>query len=134
MAALNGERLRGAMGVYRAQVIDAFVSALYGPAGGHAAKALEELHAMEALPEMREVLRRTGTKSQKGKAIEASIQELEARATLPRPAEAREVGADTLPRVADDPGPAPDTLPRAARRGEAEEGESAARESEELPE
>ncbi len=131
LAALAGDasRIRDAVGEYRGQVVDAFVVALGGPSGMHAARALEELHAMEALPEMREVLRRTGTKSRKGKAIEAVIQELEARAALPRPAAAREVGADTLPRVADDPGPAPDTLPRAVA-----EGEGASQESEELPE
>ena len=68
---------------------------------------------MEALPGMREVLRQTGTRNRTGQAIEASIRALEARAALPRPAQSREVGADTLPRVADDPGPATDTLPRA---------------------
>ena len=115
LAALAGDvsRIKDAVGAYRGQVIDAFVVALEGPSGMHAARALEELHAMEALPGMRAVLRRTGTKSRRGAAIQASIQELEARAALPRPAEGREVGADTLPRVADDPGPASDTLPRA---------------------
>ena len=114
----DASRIRDAVGEYRGEVIDAFVVALDGPSGMHAAKALEELHAIEALPGMRAVLRRTGTKSRTGKAIEASIQELEARAALPRPAEAREVGADTLPRVADDPGRATDTLPRAMDEGE----------------
>ena len=104
------------MGAYRTQVIDAFVSALLGPSGMHAARALEELHAMEALPSMRESLRRTGTKGQVGAAIEASIRELEARAALPRPAGGREVVADTLPRVADDPAPTTDTLPRAVEK------------------
>jgi hypothetical protein len=115
LAALTGDAssIRGAVGVYRGQVIDAFVSALSGPTGGLAAKALEELRAMEALPMMRESLRATGTKGPVGVAIQASIREIEARAALPRPAEGREVGPNTLPRVADDPGPATDTLPRA---------------------
>jgi len=119
LAALTGDasRLRDAVGAYRV-VIDCFVVALEGPSGMHAARALEELHAMEALPAMREVLRRTGTRSRTGAAIEASIRELEARAALPRPAQAREVGADTLPRAADDPGPATDTLPRAVKEGD----------------
>ena len=124
LAALTGDasRIRDAVGAYRGEVIDGFVFALDGPSGMHAAKALEELHAMKALPAMREALRRTGTKSPKGAAIEASIRELEARAALPRPAEGREVGADTLPRVADDPGPGTDTLPRIVRKeGEVEE-------------
>lgn len=73
---------------------------------------------MEALPEMREVLRMTGTKGPVGAAIEASIRELEARSALPRPAAGREAVADTLPRVADDPGPATDTLPRAVKEGD----------------
>ncbi len=114
LAALAGDtsRIKEAVGAYREQVIDAFVNALAGASGTHAAKALEELHAMEALPRMREVLRQTGTRNRTGRAIEASIQALEARAALPRPAQGREVGADTLPRAADEPGPEPDTLPR----------------------
>ena len=92
--------------------------ALRGPSGRHSARALEELRAMEALPEMREVLRMTGTKGPVGAAIEASIRELEARSALPRPAAGREAVADTLPRVADDPGPATGTLPRAVKEGD----------------
>jgi hypothetical protein len=120
LAALAGDtsRIGHAAGPYRGQVIDAFVVALEGPAGMYAARALEELHAMEVLPAMRAVLRRTGTGSRRGAAIEAAIRELEARSALPRPAGAREVGADTLPRAAVDPGPATDTLPRAAEEGE----------------
>ena len=68
-------------------------------------------------PEMREMLRRTGTRSRTGTAIQAAIRELEARAALPRPAEGRDVEADTLPRVADDPGPATETLPRSVEEG-----------------
>jgi hypothetical protein len=125
LAALVGDapRIKGAVGAYRGEVIDAFVNALEGASGTsntrsrntaiHAAKALEDLHATEALPWMREALRRTGTRNRAGQAIEASIQALEARAALPRPAQGREVGADTLPRAADEPGPATDTLPRA---------------------
>ncbi len=115
LAALAGDvsRIRDAAGAYRTQVIDAFVLALYGPSGGHAARALDELHATEALPSLRECLRWTGIKGPVSAAIQASIRELEARSALPRPAEGREVVSDTLPRVADDPGPAPDTLPRA---------------------
>ncbi len=132
LAALNGDasRIKDAVGAYRGQVIDCFVLALGGhvtdafvltpdgPAGVHAAKALEELHALEALPGMRDALRRAGKKSPTAAAIRASIKELEARAALPRPAQAREVVADTLPRVVDDPGPATDTLPRALQEGE----------------
>ena len=116
LAALSGDasRLRDTVGGYRAPVIDGFVNALEGASAIHAAKALEEIHAMEALPGMRVALRHTGTKSPKGAAIQASIQELEARAALPRPAEGRAVGADTLPRVADDPGPTTEPLPRVA--------------------
>jgi hypothetical protein len=128
LAALSGDpsQLRDAVGAYRGQVIDAFLGALNGPASIHAAEALEELHAVEALQGMRDVLRQTAIESPAGAAIRASIQALEARAALPRPAEGREVGADTLPRVAADPGPATDTLPRAVqnrRREEAQVGE-----------
>ncbi len=120
LAALSGDvsRLREAVEEYRAQALDAFVSALDGGSGMHAARALEELHALEALPELREVLRRTGTKGPVGAAIEATIRELEARSSLPRPAAGRGPVADTLPRVADDPGPATDTLPRVVEEGE----------------
>ena len=115
LAALAGaaSRIKGAVGEYREQVIDALVNALDGASPIHAAKVLEELHAMEALLAMREILRMTGTSNRTGQAIDAAIQALEARAALPRPAEGRELVPDTLPRAADDPAPATDTLPRA---------------------
>ncbi len=115
LAALAGaaSRIKGAVGEYREQVIDALVNALDGASPIHAAKVLEELHAMEALLAMREILRMTGTSNRTGQAIDAAIQALEARAALPRPAEGRELVPDTLPRAADDPAPVTDTLPRA---------------------
>ena len=73
---------------------------------------------MEALPEMREMLRRTGPRSPTGQALQAAIRGLEARAVLPRPAEGREVGADTLPRVADDSRWATETLPGGVEEGD----------------
>ena len=43
-------RLKAYGGEYRAQVIDALGDALEGPSGTHAANALAEIHAVEALP------------------------------------------------------------------------------------
>ena len=120
LAALVGDisKIKAAVGIYRSQVIEAFVVALEGTAGFHAAKALGELQALEALPEMRAVLRRVGERGRKGQALRAAIQELEARAALPRPADGGEVVADTLPRAAGEPGPETDTLPRSADESE----------------
>ncbi len=116
-AALGGDyvRLKAYDGGYRAGIIAALGHALEGSGGRHAADALAEIHAVEALPRLREVLRSFGTRDATGRAISAAVGRLEARAALPRAASATDVEVDTLPRSAGAPGPDPDTLPRGSR-------------------
>ena len=117
VAALGGDfgRLKADDGGYRADIIAALGSALDGSSGTHAANALAEIHAVEALPRLREVLRSFGTRDSRGQAISNAIQKLEARAALPRAASAADAEVDTLPRSARGPGPDPGTLPRGSR-------------------
>jgi len=114
LAALRGDLgpLKADDGAYRAQMVAALEGALEGPSGTHAANALAGIHAVEALPRLREVLRRTGSQEAAGPAVAAAIRRLEARAALPRAASAARVGLDTLPRSARAPGPDSRTLPR----------------------
>ncbi|MCY3704389.1 MAG: hypothetical protein OXH08_02660, partial [Gammaproteobacteria bacterium] len=114
LAALRGDLgpLKADDGAYKAQMVAALGGALEGPSGTHAANALAGIHAVEALPRLREVLRRTGSQEAAGPAVAAAIRRLEARAALPRAASAASVGLDTLPRSARAPGPDSRTLPR----------------------
>ena len=114
LAALRGDLgpLKADDGAYRAQMVAALEGALEGPSGTHAANALAGIHAVEALPRLREVLRRTGSQEAAGPAVATAVRRLEARAALPRAASAARVGLDTLPRSARAPGPDSRTLPR----------------------
>ena len=106
-------------GEHRAQVVEALVAALEGYfSGPHAARALAEMHAVETLPRLRNALRRVGTRDPIGQAIAEAIEQLEARASLPRPAEGSDVEPDSLPRAARGPGPQTKTLPRGVEREE----------------
>lgn len=112
--ALKGhpQRLEGAIGGYRADVLAALADSLRSASGHHAAVALAELDAVEVLPQMREALRVVGEESPRGAALSAAILELEARAALPRPADPPEAVRETLPRPAGKPDPDPRRLPR----------------------
>ena len=108
LAALSGDvgRLkawRGESGEYRAQIIEALGHALERFSGPHAANALAAIHAVEALPRLREVLRSARAGGAKGQAIANAVRELETRAALPRAARAADVEVDTLPRSAQEP-------------------------------
>lgn len=117
LAALEGDfaRLRARGGEYRAEIIAALAGAIEGAAGVDAARALAEIHAMEALPRLREVLRSYRVPEVVERAVTDTIRKLEARAALPRAAAAADFEVDTLPRAARDPGPDTATLPRGAR-------------------
>ena len=117
LAALRGDfgPLKAYGDGYRGRIIEAFGRALEGPSGTHAANALAGIHAVEALPRLREVLRSIGSQEAAGPAVASAIKRLEARASLPRAASAAEVGLDTLPRSARAPGPDSATLPRGSR-------------------
>ena len=117
LAALGGDcgPLKADDGGYGGEIIAALGGALDGSAATHAANALAEIHAVQALPRLREVLRGIDSREARGQAISAAIERLEARAALPRAAAAADVGVDTLPRFARAPGPDPRTLPRRSR-------------------
>ena len=117
LAALNGDfgRLKALGGGYRAEIVAALTGALKRPSRTHAANALAEIHAVEALPQLREVLRSRGAQNPTGQAVSRAIRKLEARASLPRAASAADVEVDTLPRAAREPGPDSTTLPRGFR-------------------
>ena len=100
---------------YRAQIVAALGHALEGSSGTHAANALAEINAVEALPRLRKVLRNLGGRNPTGEAVSAAIRRLEARASLPRAATAADAQTDTLPRAARQPGPDSSTLPRGSR-------------------
>lgn len=116
LAALGGDfvRLRtlGGDGEYRAEIIAGLAGAIEGEAGRHAANALAEIHAVEALPRLREILRSYSVPEVTEKAVTRTIAKLEARASLPRAASGADAQADTLPRAAGEPGPDTGTLPR----------------------
>ena len=107
LAALGGDvgRLKAYSGGYDAEIAAALEGALGGPSGVHAANALAGIHAVEALPRLREVLRRIGGKHPTGRASSAAIRRLEARAGLPRASATEAAEVDTLPRAAREPGP-----------------------------
>ena len=116
-AALGGDfgRLKSYSGAYRAEIIEALGNAVSWRSGTHPANALAEIHAVEALPQLRAALRNLGGQNPAGEAVVAAIKRLEARASLPRAASAADVEADTLPRAAREPGPDSTTLPRGSR-------------------
>jgi hypothetical protein len=109
----RASRFRDAVGVYRAEVIDALTHALDGRGGREAAWALGALHAVEVLPALRRMLRVWGD-GPPATAVREVIAVLDARAALPRPAARGDVGGEGLPRVAGEPGPSTDGLPRVA--------------------
>ena len=117
LAALGGDcgRLKAYGGGYRAEIVAALTGALKRPSGTHAANALAEIHAVEALPRLREVLRTFGARDPTGQVVSRAIRKLEARASLPRAASATDVDVDTLPRAAREPGHDSATLPRGSR-------------------
>lgn len=103
---------------YRAEIVAALAGALEGPSGANAANALAGIHAVEALPRLREVLRNIGAGGPTGEAVAGAVKKLEARASLPRAASGADVQADTLPRAARQPGHDQATLPRGSRAPE----------------
>ena len=106
LGAFGGDfgHLKAYDGDYRTEVIEALGDVLDGVSGVHAANALSEIHAVEALPRLREALRSKGAEGPtRRQAIERAIRKLEARASLPRAASAADVAADTLPRSARKP-------------------------------
>ena len=80
------ESLKAYDGAHLASIVIALSEALDGASGVHAAGALAAIHAVDALPRLRETLSRTGTGSPTSEGIVAAIQALESRASLPRPA------------------------------------------------
>ncbi len=100
---------------YRTEIVEALGNAVEGPWGINAANALAGINAVEALPRLREVLRRIGGRVTLGEAVSGAIRQLETRASLPRAAAAADVEVDTLPRPAREPGPDTGTLPRRTR-------------------
>ena len=115
LAALDGDsaRLKALGGDYRAEIVAAVAGAVPGRGGHHAARALADINAVEALPRLRKILRGDRL-TQRGEAVADAITRLEARASLPRAAAAAHAGTDTLPRAAGEPGPDRGTLPRRA--------------------
>ena len=115
--ALGGdfEGLKARDGEYREEIVAALAAALGATAGAHAANALAEINAVEALPQLRKTLRRIGTADPRHETVSRAVGKLEARAALPRAAAAADVEVDTLPRAAREPGPDDGTLPRGAR-------------------
>ena len=116
-SALQGDfvALKGLGDDYRAEIVEALGNAVEGPWGIAAANALAGINAVEALPGLREVLRRIGGRVTLGEAVSGAIRQLETRASLPRAAAAADVEVDTLPRPAREPGPDTGTLPRRTR-------------------
>lgn len=114
ISALGGDasKLDQTAGQYRLQVFRALFTALRGADVAHAARAFCELGAVEALPRMRAAARSLDSRSPVGQAVRAAIQDLEARAALPRPADQPSDDGSGLPRVAEQPGPDDGTLPR----------------------
>lgn len=83
---------------YRTEIVAALAGALEGPSGANAADALAGIHAVEALPRLREVLRRIGAGGPAGEAVAGAVKQLEARASLPRAARQRDDDPANLPR------------------------------------
>ena len=104
--------LKAYEGPYRTQIVLALTEALVGSSSIHAARALREIHVVEALPALRTAPRSAGKRNDLGQAIVDTIQDLEARSALPRPAESVPAPGPTLPSSAGEPGSDPATLPR----------------------
>lgn len=100
---------------HRAEIIAALAAALGATVGEHAANALAEINAVEALPRLRKAGRSIAASDPRGEAVSRAIRKLEARAALPRAAVAADVGVDTLPKAAREPGRDTRTLPRGSR-------------------
>ncbi len=117
LTALDGDfaRLKAYDGEYRAEIIEALANSIRWRAATHPANALAEIHAVEALPRLRRILRNYGSRDPAGKAVAEVIGKLESRASLPRAATAPDAPVDTLPRAAREPGPDTRTLPRGSR-------------------
>jgi hypothetical protein len=92
----------------------ALTEALGGFSSGHSARALAGMHAVEALPRLREVLRRFGKRGADGQGIMEAIETLESRASLPRPVDSVDAPVETLPRAAQGPGADISRLPKAS--------------------
>ncbi len=107
-------RLKARGDEYRAEIVAALAAALGATVGAHAANALAEINAVEALPQLRQTQRSMAASDPAGEAVSRAIRKLEARAALPRAA-AADVAIDTLPRAAREPGRDTRTLPRGAR-------------------
>lgn len=109
-------RLKASGDEYRAEIIAALAAALGAAVGPHAANALAEINAVEALPQLRKAQRSMSASDPRAEAVSRAIRKLEARAALPRAAAAADVGADTLPRAAREPGRDTGTLPRGSAK------------------
>lgn len=101
-AALRGDRdgLSYIRDRYREPVIAAFVRALASSNPAvviHAAHALQEMAALEALPALRKALRETRGDASRA-AVDQAVERLAAHAALPRPSEASAPDAASLPR------------------------------------
>ena len=96
-------------------VIGALENALFTGWPIYGARALARLRSVESLPVLRQALSRTGPEGPAGEAITGAIQELEARAALPRPAKrVEDASPDTLPAPSSEPGHDTSTLPRSS--------------------
>ena len=117
LTALDGDfaRLKAYDGEYRAEIVEALANSIRWRSATHPANALAEIHAVEALPRLRGILRNYGSRDPAGKAVAEVIGKLESRASLPRAATAPDAPVDTLPRAAREPGPDTRTLPRGSR-------------------
>ncbi len=108
------ELLQAYDGDHGGSIMLALTEALGGFSSGHAARALAGMHAVEALPRLRETLRRLGKRSADGQAIMEAIETLESRASLPRPADSVAASVETLPRAAEEPSADMSRLPKAS--------------------
>jgi len=117
VAALNGDlaRLKAYDGEYREEIVEALCNSIRARSARNPANALAEIHAVEALPRLREILRNIGGRNPAGQVVTDVIRRLEARASLPRAAAGADIEVDTLPRAAREPGPDTATLPRGSR-------------------
>lgn len=122
-AALEGEPSTVEEMGHRDEVVAALLEILDSAefvVAAHAARALGALGAREAVPLLRSKSRGWGMKTTLTEACEEALEEIEARAGLPRPARPASPDSEaTLPRPARDDPPSADTLPRPVD-GEAE--------------
>jgi hypothetical protein len=108
------ELLEAYDGDHGGSIVLALTEALGGFSSGHSARALAGMHAVEALPRLREVLRRFGKRGADAQGIMEAIETLESRASLPRPADSVDAPVETLPRAAQGPGADTSRLPKAS--------------------